>query len=130
MCSSDLSGDLPTLTHCTAGQDRTGVFAAVLLLALGVPRDTVMEDYLLTNRLRRPDEYIEAVRRGIQKRLGLLEPPSFDAVRWIEDNQHTNLNVALATIEAKWGGFTSYLEQGLDLSPARIKQLQSRLLEE
>ncbi|MBR0165075.1 MAG: tyrosine-protein phosphatase [Lachnospiraceae bacterium] len=38
----------PLLFHCATGKDRTGVFAMVLLLALGVPRQTVLEDYLLS----------------------------------------------------------------------------------
>ena len=40
---------LPALTHCTAGKDRTGWSTAVILTALGVPKKTVMQDYLLTN---------------------------------------------------------------------------------
>ena len=43
--------NLPVLFHCTAGKDRAGFAAALTLLALGVPRDVVMEDYLLTNSL-------------------------------------------------------------------------------
>ena len=41
--------DDPLVFHCTAGKDRTGFAAALILLALGVPREVVMEDYLLTN---------------------------------------------------------------------------------
>src|SRR6185436_18564468 len=41
--------NLPTLFHCTAGKDRTGYAAALVLLALDVPRETAMRDYLLTN---------------------------------------------------------------------------------
>src|SRR5262249_30396041 len=41
--------NLPTLFHCTAGKDRTGFAAALVLLALDVPRETAMRDYLLTN---------------------------------------------------------------------------------
>ena len=51
-----LTSSGPTVYHCTAGKDRTGVFSALLLLMLGVPRDTVFEDYLLTNK------YLEAAR--------------------------------------------------------------------
>src|SRR5262245_55729960 len=40
---------VPLLVHCAAGKDRTGVAIAVLLRALGVPRDIVTADYLLTN---------------------------------------------------------------------------------
>jgi protein-tyrosine phosphatase len=41
--------NLPTLFHCTAGKDRTGFAAALVMLALDVPRETAMRDYLLTN---------------------------------------------------------------------------------
>ncbi|QEE30102.1 tyrosine-protein phosphatase [Terriglobus albidus] len=40
----------PLLYHCSAGKDRTGVFSALLLLTLGVPEKTVLEDYALTNK--------------------------------------------------------------------------------
>jgi protein-tyrosine phosphatase len=42
---------LPLLFHCSAGKDRTGFGAALLLTALGVPRETVVADYLATNRI-------------------------------------------------------------------------------
>ena len=42
---------LPLLFHCTAGKDRTGWLAAVLLHALGVDRDPIRADYLRTNEL-------------------------------------------------------------------------------
>jgi protein-tyrosine phosphatase len=46
--------DLPALFHCTAGKDRTGIAAAVLLRVLGVDDDTVMADFDLTNVYRTP----------------------------------------------------------------------------
>lgn len=42
--------NLPLVIHCTAGKDRTGLAAALLLLALGVPEQTVIADYTLSNR--------------------------------------------------------------------------------
>lgn len=46
--------------HCTAGKDRTGFAAALLLTALGTPREAVMADYLRTNLLWRPPEALVA----------------------------------------------------------------------
>lgn len=46
-------GHVPILIHCATGKDRTGVAVMVLLMALGCDRDTVLEDYLLSNVYRR-----------------------------------------------------------------------------
>ena len=43
---------LPMLFHCTAGKDRSGIASALLLEALGVDRETVLDDYCLSNELR------------------------------------------------------------------------------
>lgn len=44
----DSESGLPLILHCTAGKDRTGVICALILLALGVPKELVVEDYLLS----------------------------------------------------------------------------------
>ena len=50
----------PTLVHCVAGKDRTGVTTALILYILGVDRDTVEADYLLTNQdVERHTQYVE-----------------------------------------------------------------------
>jgi protein-tyrosine phosphatase len=50
-----LADDAPLVFHCTAGKDRTGLAAALILHALEVPREVVVEDFLLTNTVyRRP----------------------------------------------------------------------------
>lgn len=38
----------PVYIHCTSGRDRTGVVVAAALLVMGVPRDIVIEEYLLS----------------------------------------------------------------------------------
>ncbi len=49
------------LFHCMVGKDRTGVGAALLLSALGVPRETVIEDYLLTAREYPPARIVNII---------------------------------------------------------------------
>ena len=48
-----VAGEVPAYFHCTAGKDRTGVCALVLGLVLGVTREAIFEDFLLTNEYRR-----------------------------------------------------------------------------
>jgi protein-tyrosine phosphatase len=52
--AADDADGYPLLLHCTSGKDRTGFGVALLLLAAGVARETVLEDYALTNQFRRP----------------------------------------------------------------------------
>ncbi|HZW52316.1 MAG TPA: tyrosine-protein phosphatase, partial [Rudaea sp.] len=49
-----LESDEPTVFHCTAGKDRTGFAAALVLRSLGVREEDVMRDYLLTNERLKP----------------------------------------------------------------------------
>ena len=68
--------DARILVHCAAGKDRTGFAAAIILLALGVPREVVMRDYLLTARYYLPERELERLRRKYQ-----LEHMLADAIR-------------------------------------------------
>ena len=112
-----LHDDAPLVFHCTAGKDRTGVAAALILLALGVPRATVVEDYLLTTRhYRRP-----------APAPGSAIPPDAQAVLWGVQAQF--LDAALDLIDAEHGGIEPYLRQRLGLSAAALEALAGRYLE-
>ncbi len=56
----------PAVFHCHGGKDRTGVVAAVLLLALGVDRDTVLDDYQATSRYRRLEHQQDSLANMLQ----------------------------------------------------------------
>ncbi len=110
-----LQTDAPVVMHCTAGKDRTGVACALLLLALGVPRGVVMQDYLLSNRhYRRP-----AVARSDL-------PPEALAVMW--QVQAGFLDAALEIVDQTPGGIDSYFSQRLGLTPAALDELAARYL--
>lgn len=109
-----LENDQPLVFHCTAGKDRTGFAAALILMALGVPRAVVMEDYLLTNGLyRRP--------QGLQNN-GAPE----EALQVIWRVQEEFLNAALHAVDADHGGLDTYLERELRVGArerARLAEL-------
>ena len=58
--------ETPAVFHCHGGKDRTGLVAAVLLLALGVDRDTVLDDYEATSSYRRLDQQQDSLANMLQ----------------------------------------------------------------
>jgi protein-tyrosine phosphatase len=60
-----LGGGAPLLIHCTAGKDRTGFAVAMLLLALGVPRDEIERDYLASRAWSNIDTHRVSLAKGL-----------------------------------------------------------------
>ena len=111
-----LESDAPIVFHCTAGKDRTGFAAALILLALGVRRDVVMQDYLLTNTLYRHPVG-----------LGGAAPDEVLQVLWRVQEEF--LETALHGVEVEYGGIDSYLERVLGINAAARKKLASLYLQ-
>ena len=111
-----LQADAPLVFHCTAGKDRTGFAAALILLALGVPRDLVLQDYLLTNRVyKHPASTQHALSAEVLAVLWQVQPDF--------------LHAALDAVDRDHGGIERYLQQRLGLGPAALKTLAERYLE-
>ena len=108
--------DDPLVFHCTAGKDRTGFAAALILLALGVPREVVMQDYLLTNALYRPPASLAS-----------HTPP--EVMQVLCGVQEDFLDAALHMVDAQYGGSTPYLEHVLGLDAAARSALAQRYLQ-
>lgn len=123
------AGDLPAVEHCTAGKDRTGVFSAILLTALGVPRETVVQDYLLSNQYLLAPDTIESTTADLQRAFGLAEPPDISAVRTIMTARPETLEATLDKIDKTYGSFGNYLRDALKLSDSELTNLRQRLLE-
>ena len=106
----------PLVFHCTAGKDRTGFAAALILLALGVPRGVVMQDYLLTNSLyRRPEG------------MGSHAPEDVIAVLWRVQEEF--LDAALHRVDNDFGGLQAYLADVLGVDAAARRELERRYLQ-
>ena len=106
----------PQVFHCTAGKDRTGFAAALLLSALGVDRATIEHDYLLTNQLYRRDPNVEG--KG---------PPHVMQVLW--GVQPAFLHAALETVDQQHGGMQDYLHGPIGLRTQDVDALRALLLE-
>ena len=106
----------PQVFHCTAGKDRTGFAAALLLSALGVDRGTIEHDYLLTNQLYRRDPSLEG--KG---------HPHVMKVLW--QVQPEFLHAAFEAVDAQHGGMREYLHGAIGLTPQELLELQRMLLQ-
>ncbi len=110
-----LTHTTPIVFHCTAGKDRTGFAAALLLSAMGVDRDTVMEDYLLSNTLYRRDPALEG--QG---------PSNVLSVLW--QVQPAFLQAAFDAVDSRFGGVSQYLTGHVGMTGQELDQLWDALL--
>lgn len=114
----------PLLFHCTAGKDRTGFAAAIILRLLGVPEAVIVADYLRSNG------YSLATRRGELLLLRLLKGPKVTAlVRTMLGVEAAYLQAAFAAIDRTYGSFEAYVRDGLGLGEGEIARLRDALLE-
>lgn len=122
----------PLVFHCSHGVHRTGTATAVLLWGLGVPWDTVRDDYLLSNKYREA----EVKRRLAQFRKLLAEkqdvPPENVDMSNIEAFyvlQGGYIDATRDEILKQYGSIEGYLTQGLGLSADEITKLREKLLQ-
>jgi protein-tyrosine phosphatase len=118
-----VDGQLPVVFNCTAGKDRTGVAAALILAALGVPRATIVQDYALSDKIvdfrkelagqpnspfaKMPDEILTPLLRS--------DPAYIDAM--------------LDAVNARYGSVDGYLRTEIGLTGADIARMRTNLLE-
>lgn len=113
----------PTLYHCTAGKDRTGWATAVILTILGVPRETVMADYLASN------DYLRAKNEAILAAAGSASTPiARENLEPVLGVRTAYIEAAFAEVDKRYGSFDRYVREGLGLDDAAIDRLRMTLL--
>jgi len=113
----------PILWHCSAGKDRAGFAAAILLRILGVPQDIVIQDYMAS---RQPS----LAARGTQLQLLRLfkGEEAADKLGILMGVEQAWIEAAFDEIDASWGSFDNYVREGLGLSDQDGAQLRDTLL--
>jgi protein-tyrosine phosphatase len=117
-------GAAPLLFHCHAGKDRTGIGAALLLHALGVPRELIREDYAVTESCLVRDQ-------------AALHPPGEPNLWAIDEVAHgpmlradpAYLDAMFSKLDKDFGSVDGYLERALGVDRARREHLRDALLE-
>ena len=115
-----LAGHAPLAFNCTAGKDRTGIAAALLLTALGVPRAAIIEDYLLTNRYLDPKSLTSAPPSPANPLAGM----SPEAARMLLAADPSFIRAAFDVLDGHKDGVEGYLRDELGLSKADLVKLR------
>lgn len=112
-----LESNEPVLYHCTAGKDRTGITTALILTILKFDKETIYNEYLLSNNFRKD---------LVQKRLRLANSLHFmypkmdvqvlEKLSWVEKRY---LDAAFGEINKKYGSMDAYIQQALGISESK-----------
>ncbi|CAM2856273.1 tyrosine-protein phosphatase [Prescottella defluvii] len=114
--------DGPVLFHCSAGKDRAGWIAALLLTISGVSEQTVFDDYLLSN------EYLaESNAATLTQIRGALGDQAALNLEPILTAERSYLAAGFEQMRTDYGGPVSYLADGLGLEQTTIAKLASKL---
>lgn len=120
------NGEQATVFHCAAGKDRTGLAAALILLALGVSRQQVIDDYLLTREHFDVDSLIEKVEGHLRR----AEIKTWQR-SWLKPfcTVHPdNILVFLDEVDKRYGGVESYLRDAIGLQEPQLERLRLHYL--
>ncbi len=111
------------LFHCTAGKDRTGIAAALLLYALGVPYQTIREDYEATNYYRSAnnEQMIKAISASMRV--------SDSVARAMMGAKGSYLDTTFEAIRTQYGSVDHYLAEQLGLDQPKLAILKAKYLE-
>jgi protein-tyrosine phosphatase len=118
-------GRVPLLINCSAGKDRTGVGAALVLAALGVPRPTIVQDYLATNTHADWD-WLLAQRNTLVARMRLTRTDMLEPLLKAES---VYLDTLFATLDESHGGVDGYLNDVLGVDAAARDSMRGMLLD-
>lgn len=109
------------LFHCTAGKDRTGVGAALVLTALGVDKAVVLKDYAAT------DIYWKQGRERVAQMMQQGGTDSAQMAKMLAANP-AYLEKFFGAIDQKYGSMDNFLKTEMDLTPEKLAALRTKYL--
>ncbi|MBT5387962.1 MAG: tyrosine-protein phosphatase [Porticoccaceae bacterium] len=122
------NADNASVFHCSAGKDRTGMAAALILSALDVPRDTIVADYMLTIEHYDSTRLIEIVEGHLRD----AKVESWER-SWLIPYcsvHQDNIVAFLEAIDAEYGDVRNYLTSALGLSDQDLIKIQESYLQD
>lgn len=124
----------PVMVNCTAGKDRTGIVCALTLSILGVPRETVIDDYLLSSTLlaEQSERRIEGIRGMIASTRGIdrseVDEAELEVVRALMDVRPHYIAAAFDAIDEHHGSLDHYVRDALGIDDRSIEAFRSAML--
>lgn len=112
--------DQAVIFHCTAGKDRTGFGALLILTALGVPLQTIRRDYLFTNEVIK-DFVAGMIKRAKDKG---NNQNVITSLHDIQSVQPAYIDHTLKILNDQYGSINNYLRQVINLSASDFMQLR------
>jgi protein-tyrosine phosphatase len=119
-------GKGPSLVNCMAGKDRTGITVAMLHLAVGVHRDDITEDYLLTNTA---GDFEARIASGAETIRAMGGPVDEDVLRVLMGVEPEYLDNMFEVIEQRHGSVDAYMADELGADAALREKLKAALIE-
>lgn len=107
--------------HCTAGKDRTGMMTALLLGLLGVPDDTIVDDFVLSNEFNREhneETYAFLASKGVD----------IDLIRPLTEQSASKIQPVLDAVNNEYGGWDGFATTVLGLDGDTVTKLRDTLL--
>ena len=120
------AGETPVLFHCSAGKDRTGIAAILILLALGASDETIVADFVQSNTCRKAE--IEAFWAEHAEEIAAWPEQKYFYLG-ISGVHPDDAPFVLDTIRKEYGTTDAYLEAEYGLTPARLMRLRRMYLE-
>ncbi len=124
------SENRPVLIHCSGGNDRTGFGAALVVSALQVPYEIMLEDYLLSNEYLDQEKMLAWFKEAIVRNTG--NTPTEEDMKKIGDCfvevKKEYLESAFQSVLDAYGTFEDYIINGLDIPKSDIDDFRSQVL--
>jgi len=113
------------LWHCSSGKDRTGVAAILILSALGVDKETCIQDYMLTNYYLK--EYRDDLEQDVLKYTG--SQWIADDIKWCDGTRREWIETSFDCIDEHYGSMDNFLHEAMGLSNSDLKKLRKAYLQ-
>ena len=115
------------LWHCTAGKDRAGIASVIVEEILGIPRETIIADYMATGDYLAAD--VRFLTEFMKKRAGTNSRMADEALNYLFGVDREYIHSFYDAVAEKYGDFHGFLQNGLSVSDEMITEFRDKYLE-